>query len=99
MTNSKKITRIGVFIASPGRVSDGYQRVGSFEVEPASGIAILTVNDESQREQLEQFAKGIAARPNTPIRYPHDGTAYLSAIRDTFRGSSHLRIVDETPSA
>jgi hypothetical protein len=99
MEHIENMTKIGVFMALPGRVSEGYQRVGGFELDPTTGVAILTVTDESQRAQLEQFATGIAARPNTPTRYPQDGPDYLSAIRDTFRGSSYLRIIDETPGA
>ena len=94
--NNNMPTKVGIFRSFAGKASEGYQRIGSFEVDPKTGAAILTVVDETQRHELEMLNRGIATRSQKQGVSPLNGSAFLAALSEHFYSSSYWRVVDES---
>jgi hypothetical protein len=75
--------------------ADGtYTRGGSFQVDQ-SGQAVLSVEDESVRADLEKIAEGVGPRSLKRRVDPSEGDLFLDAVLEQFANSSYVRVVDE----
>ena len=78
--------------------ADGaYRRGGSFQVNQ-TGQAVLTVEDESVRADLEKIAAGVGPRSLKRRVDPSEGDVFLDAVLEQFANSSYVRVVDESAS-
>src|SRR5690349_5483997 len=87
------MNKVGLYFGFPGGA--GFERVGAFVVEPASGAAVLEVSDERVRDRLENLTKGVTGRADDVV-LPADGTRFLRALADRYATSSYWDVVDES---
>ena len=87
-------TEVQIHHPLEGRMDDGYQLVGTFTLDPATGTAVLTVLHEEVRPRLEEFARGVASSSRRRIVTPDEGQLFLETLRATLASSTYWRAIN-----